>query len=271
MQVDWSRVAEPQDDGYDTDVAVSLRTTPPIAEDPRSSTRRIFGGAVEVRELEGPYAEITAHGFSGAPTDAAEIDMAERLVHRWPAVSRQLQRLMQVLYPMRAENWSSEPGAVKGSASHAFESHVGTMCATVTDPIGLAQALVHELGHTKLRCLGIWLESADRLITNAPDELFESPVRKDKLRPMTAVIHAEYSFTYVTALDLVLLGPDGDPAMRPHVLELLARNVPRIIEGFDTIRRHVRTDADGQRFIDGFLAWTERTIEAGAQQLAPTV
>ena len=50
---------------------------------------------------------------------------------------------------------------VKGSASHAFESHVGTMCATVADPVGLAQALVHELAHTKLRCLGIWLESAD--------------------------------------------------------------------------------------------------------------
>lgn len=265
MQIDWSRIAAPQDDGYDTDVALALRSPPPIASNGRAAARSIFGGAVEVRELEGPYAAI--EGFTAAPTDSAAIDAAEQFVHRWPAVARQFARLMRVLYPMRAESWPTEPGAVKGSASHAFESHVGTMCATVADPVGLAQALVHELAHTKLRCLGIWLESADRLITNDPGELFESPVRKDTRRPMTAVFHAEYSFTYVTALDLALLDSD-DSELRVHVLALLARNVPRIAEGFDTVRRHACTDHDGRRFVDAFLDWAERTIRAGERKLA---
>ncbi|HEX2251660.1 MAG TPA: HEXXH motif-containing putative peptide modification protein [Thermoanaerobaculia bacterium] len=266
MQIDWSRIARPQDDGYDTEVALALRPPPRQADPGVPTGRRIFDGAVEVRELAGPYAAL--EGFAAAPPDSPEIDVAEHLVAHWPAVYRQFQELVRVIYPMRAENWPRQTGTVKGSASHAFESHLGTLCATVADPVGLAQALVHELGHTKLRCLGVWLESADRLITNDPGERFESPVRKDEPRPMTAVLHAEYSFTYLTHLDLVLLEACGEPELRRHVLALLERNVPRIAEGFDTVRRHVRVDADGRRFVDSFLAWAEATIRSGERRLA---
>lgn len=263
MNVDWSRMAEPEEDGYDARVALELCSG--LVEG-GGSGRRIFGGRVEVRELEGPYAAL--EGFSSAPADSPEIDQAERLVRRWPAAYRQFQELVRVFYPMRADAWELDGRTRMGSASHAFESHVGSLCATVGDPVGLAQALVHEMAHTKLRCLGIWLESAERLILNDPHELFESPVRKDKPRPMTAVLHAEVSFVHVTHLDLVLLADEDDAELRRHVLALLGRNVPRIAEGFDTLRRHVRVDADGRRFVDAVLAWTERTIRDGERLLS---
>lgn len=264
--IEWSRIAEPQADGYDTEVALALRSPgrklPPASG---ATGPRIFGGAVEVRELEGPYAEL--EGFSAAPLDRPEIALAEQLVRCWPPVYRQFAALVEVFYPMHSESLGIDGRTRRGSASHAFESRLGTLCATVDDPVGLAQALVHELAHTKLRSLGVWLESAERLIVNDPGELFESPVRKDKPRPMTAVFHAEYSFVYVTALDLVLL-EQGDDPLRAHVRELLARNVPRIAEGFETIRRHVRVDPDGRRFVDAFLSWAERVIAAGERRLA---
>jgi HEXXH motif-containing protein len=56
-----------------------------------------------------------------------------------------------------------------------------------TDPLGLAEALVHEAAHTRL--LG---ETLGRpLVTNPEDERFASPLRPDP-RPMEGIVHASY-------------------------------------------------------------------------------
>lgn len=267
MNIDWSRVAQPQPDLYDTRVAFELlgRGWPPVTQEaPRNSVPRIFDGAVEVRPMEGPYLGI--QGFSDAPLDSAEIGLATELVRRWPEAFRQMQLLMHTFHPMVSEELSLDGRNVRGSASHSFESHLGTMCATVADPVGLAQAFVHELAHTKLRALGVQVESARRLITNDPEELFESPVRKDKPRPMSAIFHAEYSFIHVTQLDLILLGDELSEARRAHVQALLARNLPRVREGLETIRQHIQVDREGRQFLDAFTAWAEQVIAEGEAQ-----
>ena len=63
---------------------------------------------------------------------------------------------------------------------------------------GFAEALVHELGRThKPRALGVGVETAERLVTNPSGQLHPSPIRYDCLRPMTAVVHAQDSYTYI--------------------------------------------------------------------------
>src|SRR5260221_11585139 len=96
------------------------------------------------------------------------------------------------------------PGPL-GSSSHSDEAEFGIIYASVESPLCLAQAMVHEMAHHKLRALGISAESATRLITNDPAQLFDCPIRKDRKRPMIALFHEEYTFVHVTCLDLHMI------------------------------------------------------------------
>jgi HEXXH motif-containing protein len=162
---------------------------------------------------------------------------------------------------------AGENGKYLGSSSHSEESMFGTMYATVYDPMGLAQAFVHEMAHHKLRALGISTEGTSGLIVNPPDELYASPIRKDKLRPMSAVFHAEYSFIYVTALDIRMIELETADDKKANLLKLLARNVIRMEEGFDTIWKNIKVDHDGRKFVDSFLRWAEQIIYRGKVML----
>jgi HEXXH motif-containing protein len=189
------------------------------------------------------------------------------LVRRWPAAFRQFQLLMHTFYPIRFDDSGIVTDKFRGSASHSFAAAPGTMCATVNDPVGLAQAFVHEMAHTKLRALGIQVETGTEFIVNDPNELYESPIRKDEPRPMTAVFHAEYSFIYVTELDLRMLDDSADAAESNHIMMLLARNVPRVEEGLRTLTARVRLDWKGERLMEGFLNWAEDAIRRGRRTL----
>ena len=127
--------------------------------------------------------------------------------------------------------------------------------------------MVHELSHQKLRALGVSVESASRFIVNDPNRLFPSPVRYDRPRPMTAVFHAEYSFIHVVALDLRMLAEETVPAVRDRIVLLLARNVPRMLMGYDLLLEHLETDGDGKVFCDAFLKWAYEVLREGEQVL----
>lgn len=123
------------------------------------------------------------------------------------------------------------------------------------------------MAHQKLRALGVSIETADRLITNSPSEQFESPIRKDRKRPMAAVVHAQYSFIHVTALDLYMLAEARGQRERQLILMLLARNVPRMQSGYEEVARHVKTDDAGRRFIDAFMRWSSGVLARGQAAL----
>ena len=123
------------------------------------------------------------------------------------------------------------------------------------------------MAHQKLRALGVSFESAARLVTNPPTQMFDSPIRKDKPRPMTAVLHAQYSFIHVTALDLYMLPGARDEDERQQILMLLARNVPRMQAGYTEIEKNIQVDAAGKRFVDAFMAWSQRVLQDGQATL----
>lgn len=262
MDFDWSRVAEPQPDQYDTEVVLKrlsqmegFRRPPPLGDMPA-----IFDGAVAVRPLEGPYLKM---GFSSAPLEDQRIRLAEGYVRQWPIVFQQFKSLIYAFYPLSDPSGARIRPGGKGYASHSFESRIGTLCASIEDPIGTAEAFVHEMAHNKLRSLGIMFESTQGFIANDPEDRYLSPIRIGVLRPMTAVFHAEYSFIYVTQLYLTMLAADPEEETRKYLLILLKTLLPRMEAGFEVIEANIQVDSIGRPFVDGFMDWARRVLADG--------
>jgi HEXXH motif-containing protein len=198
--------------------------------------------------------------FVDAPRDHHSIQTAENYVRCWPECFRQFQQIMHTFHPWLDTQMA--PRAL-GSASHSLEQYLGSLYATVNDPHGLAQAFVHEMAHNKLRAIGIQVEAAERFILNPPEELFDSPIRKDQMRPMTAVFHAQYSFMHVTMLDILNIETAQDESETRLWVRLLRDNLPRMLEGDLEIRSHVRLDEEGGQLMLGFFDWSDRVLEKG--------
>lgn len=271
--IDWERMAEPQADQYDTRVTLALATTSGSPLRPEPYVRRspaglptIAGTDVAIRYLDQP--ELAPPRFELAPANHANLPRALAFLRRWPAAYQQFLALVDSAHPCVDPQIPPHLRAVtSGSCSHSHEQWFGTLCVTVDDAIGCAQAFVHEMAHQKLRALGVSIESAWRLIVNDPAERYPSPIRIGVARPMTAILHAQYSFIYIVELDLRMLAAEDDPATRDRILQLLLRNVVRMDAGYETLARNVRTDAAGARFVGAFLAWARRALELGYQAL----
>ncbi len=270
--IDWKRVAAPQDDQYDSQVALKMvtgRITPqhpmPYQRRPVGHAPTIFDGEVAVRYIA-PVCPV--RHLTHAPLRHPNIDKAVELVRRWPTAFRQFQLLMDSFHPMLDTTIPpSKWRTYRGSSSHSDEDKFGTMYGTITDPMGLAEAFVHEMAHNKLRALGVYFEDASHIIANPASQLFESPIRKDRMRPMTAVFHAQYSFIYVTALNVHVVAAEESPQSVRHYLAYLAYNVPRMEQGYEELTRHIRVDSNGKSFIEGFFEWSDEVLERANQLL----
>jgi hypothetical protein len=274
MEIDWKRMAMPQPDGYDTLVTLRLAMTSTSLLRPRRYHRlppdgapTIFGGRVAVRNR--PSGGLVGTRYVPASPTHPNLLLAETLVSAWPEVSFQFPKLIDTIQPwsdktLTAEQWRVAPG----SSSHSEEAEFGTIMVTVDSAIALAQAMVHEMAHHKLRALGISFLRARRLITNDPSELYISPIRKDRKRPMTAVLHAQYSFIHVTALDIAIYDSSSTTSEdRSLGVLLLERNVPKMEAGYAEIKRHARTDDSGAVFLDSFMSWSRAVLTRGREIL----
>ncbi|MEO8379481.1 MAG: HEXXH motif-containing putative peptide modification protein [Acidobacteriota bacterium] len=267
--IDWARMAEPQPDQYDTRMTLALATTSgsPLRVEPyvrRSSEGMptIDGTDVAVRYLD--QRELAPPRFALAPANHPNLAKALQYLRRWPEAYEQFLALIDSVHPCVDPTLTPDTRSLMaGSCSHSHEWWFGTVCVTVDHPIGCAQALVHEMAHQKLRALGVSVEKAWRLVANEETELFPSPIRIGVARPMTAVLHAQYSFIYIVELDLRMLEQERDPMVRDHILQLLMRNVVRMEAGYETLARNIRTDAEGAPFLEAFLTWARRAIEKG--------
>jgi len=278
--IDWSRLAEPQEDQYDTDVTLELAasTTSPArpalyVRTPVGNATAAFDGHVAVRHVYGTLpgfdAMLTNHHCTDAPGDHPNIGKAAEHIRTWPVAFTQCQRLLEAIHPVHYPELPLESDEIyRGSLSHSYEHLFGTLWATIYCPIGLAESIVHEMAHQKLRVLGASFESATNIVGNDPSELYVSPVIKDRLRPMTAVLHAQYSFVYVTALDVHMLAAEHNPLRREVLGQVLQSNLSRIEEGYATIQEHFKPAEHGEEFLDGFSSWIERTISSAKGLLA---
>ncbi len=272
--IDWSRLAEPQADGYDTAQTLWFAEHETSARRPEAYRRRdasgaptLFDGLVAVRNRAS--GGLAPPRYAPAAPDHAHLARAAAYVGHWPEMARQFPALTDTVQPwsdtsVPAELWLQVPG----SSSHSEEHEFGVVMVTIDSPIATAQAMVHEMAHHKLRALGVSLLGASRLVANDPADLFVSPIITDRRRPMTAVLHAQYSFIHVTALDVAIYdAAEEDQQLADQAVFLLARNVPRMERGYEEISRHICTDEAGAAFVDAFMAWSARVLARGREIL----
>lgn len=257
----WDRLAEPQNDQYDSMITVEFAHT-------RGYARTDVGGG-DPTFFDGRIALCSApHSFSlreciPAPRNHPNVERACDLVRLWPKVYIQCQLLLESV-SLFFDTRNPDDNVVGGVCNSVGGFGSGKIASIINNHVGLAEALVHEMAHHKLCILGVQLEDAERIIKNPATQKFKSPIRHDRLRPMTAVLHAQYSFTYVAALDIEIIKAGKEPARDRLIAERqLADKLPKLQFGFNIIRDNADVDSAGIGFFEGYSAWLNRVLEEG--------
>ena len=243
--INWRRMARPQLDGYDTLIFLDLaRERYGFVKESPGREPATFGGAVAVRAPATPYAPYLVP----APADHRNVEGAASVIERaWPEQFKQLADALGWFEPLLDTNFPDDDmmqGCTSGNSAK-----YGGVCITVQSPIGAAEGIVHEFGHMKLHAMGVNLMDWTNIVGNAPEELFDSPIRKDIKRPMGAVLQAQYSYIHVLHLDLALRRIGETPAM-------LDLNYQRMKAGKATLDEHFRPGPNGEEFMLGLNEWT---------------
>ena len=210
------------------------------------------GGDLDLAAVDDPRIEV---GF----------DLLEEL---WPGASWTMEGLLQAFHPLEY----LKPGGAGCCCGHINPPEVDYLgiYVTIYHALGMVEGLVHETGHIRLKCLGIDVEGHDgKILANGPDELFESSIRKDKLRPMEACLHAFYSYLFVTEVDLRAFRRRHelvhvDPQEAGYLLDL---NVGRTEEGLETIRAGAKWTDEGAAVWVVLEDWAEELIREGRREL----
>lgn len=255
MTVEWARLAQPQDDGYDTRIIEEYAAKTYQWTAKRSEQANWLDGAVRLRNDDfQPSPDLLP-----APFDHPNILLGEQYLRAWPAMFTQAQRLLTDIWVV---DWRlAGPGGRGCFCGTVGGNGFGFIFSSVFDPVGFMEGIVHELGHWKLHALGIHFEAWDDLIiANKPEELFVSSIRKDKLRPMGAVLHAHYSYLNVLQLDLAALPFRPGEFEHQGDLSNIRLNVERTLEGQATIDKEARWTEAGAEFWKGAQAWTEQLL-----------
>jgi len=254
--VDWARVAQPQEDGYDTAVALRLAEAELRWRKPAGPAQApVFcDGQVALRPW--PDEETPGKHLVPGRLDHPNLARAAGYVKAlWPAAYRQFTALVAACYPLTLRDCDESTSI--GSCSGHDAQVPFTLYVTCFEAFGTAESMVHEMAHIKLRCLGVQSESSTRLVRNDPDELYVSPLRAFR-RPMMAVAHAFYSWLHLTELGTRFAALDA-----PRARLRLARNLGWIAQMEGEIKAHARLDEAGERFFGELYGWSRRLHARG--------
>lgn len=267
MEIDWSRIAEPQPDGYDIRATLDhlpqsrygtqgLKPLPPGAP-------RIWpeGRAVFVRMAD---AMQPSSALKDLPHDDPSVKAGLALIDNWPAIRPLCAHLLLALCPMTQGRNQLSHGCTCGN----FGDDWGWIYVTADNDWGFAEGIVHEMAHWKLRTFGVWFEEwTPFLLANSMTDRYVSPVRKDMERPMGAVLHGYYSYVHVAALCVAMLKASKTPTSGDY--DWTDLQLKRVTEGQATMRAHaVGTPEVGVPFLAGLDAWATRVLEEGHAAMA---
>jgi HEXXH motif-containing protein len=266
----WGCLAKPQDDGQDLRAVRFLLANTTSPGRPSVHVRQTPVGRLRVGIVY-DRAELATAGLAGhvdAADDDPRIAAGLALLRRWPEGRAMARELLEVLHP--ALEPDLQPGGATlaiRSSSHSSEDRFGSLWATINSPIGLAQAVVHELAHHKLRALGVAEERAYTVVANDATECRPSPLVAWP-RPMTAVLHAQYALVHITALDVALLETARSSAERKALGRSFRCHAALLHEGARTLRKYLVVDAVGVAFMRGLWDWMEQTVARGYRHAA---
>jgi len=258
-RIDWRRVAEPQSDAYDSRVILSFRPPHTARPDQNVASK---SHSVSVR----PITHWDPGRFLGLTPDHPNIVAGFDLLKMWRDGFENVEMLLDTIYAALDIQWNgSSWGCCSGPGPDGF----GSVAVTANNAVGFAEGVVHELAHHKLRALGIQVERANRLITNVQSEMFRSPIRYDILRPMAAIVHAQYSYMHVAELDLKIIENCRNSELGESVIRFsLFQYLPKLAFGIDIITKNVKTDSAGDAFCSGLVTWCSSLLARGQQALA---
>lgn len=247
--IDWARIAVPQPDGYDTVQLLDL------ARERWGYVRQIGDGprwlGLELLKATAPNGET----LLPVELEDPRLEGVAGAIDAWPDGRRAL-AFLDHFTPLQ---YAGELGAGSCSGHNRADESGGRMgvYVTINDAIGGAEGVMHELAHQRLHAMGIDLEAHDRrLLLNDDEWRFFSPIRRDVLRPMSALLHGIYAWTFVLEIDLA---NDG--------LTYLASNVPKVRRGLQEIEANVQATDEGQAFLGGFLSWAHDATARGERAL----
>ncbi len=264
---DWTRMARPQADGYDTEI---MRQLAKERYDwtktfPQGGTDTWLDGAVMLRRAE----HAQGPNLIQAPLNHPHLAITEQwLGDYWPEFYAQASDLLQTVYPF-VDNDAEQAPLRTGCSCGPMGNRVGfEISVSVNGAVGMLEGIAHEFGHSKLKVLGVSMVHWERLVANPEpteeaiesgvgDYLYASMVRKDKLRPLGACIHGYYAYLYVTEMLRRLTGPVFTFESNAGWLQLMAT---RIDSGARQIREVVTPTEEGAAFFRGCDDWAQELI-----------
>lgn len=252
MKIDWSRVARPQADSYDLLVIEHLSQLPPSDIE---TDVTICDGLVNVAALP-----PSVGGVSQASPEMVDLwtMQIDAYLDKWTAGYKSIQNFLDTFHPL---SWGPQPG--RGCTSgHIWDTRgipkTNAIYVTINDLQGCAQGIYHEVAHLRLHRLGIHMEDHDfTLLTNDPSELYNSSVRFDKKRPMTAVLHGVYAWLMFTTNDIALWRHNGDGELFKTYAE---RNIPKIQNGMSELAQYARWTTEGTAFFESLVGWSDALV-----------
>ncbi len=224
----------------------------------------MLGGAIRLTHaLHGRWRPSPAGAFSDVPLVLDETLLyAERILECSTALQTIVKHTISLLHPaadLRLSTTSIDQQVLHGAGScHSIREVPGALWCTTDCPLSVAQALVHEAAHTRLRLLGLQVVGSGHLVLNPVEQLYRSPILK-RGRPMSAVVHALYSFAHVAELDLAYLRSPYRLGKRV-VADALRLNVQRLASGYWTVKMHAKLDERGAALCGGLLDWVEDLV-----------
>ncbi|MFT5354091.1 MAG: HEXXH motif-containing protein [Polyangiales bacterium] len=187
------------------------------------------------------------------------IDLGEKDVASWVAALREALSIIERFLPaLRREASLFIQQFVpvgyhdESHLSATYREAIGTVYLSLhPDPLMMAEAIIHELSHTKLHAL---LE-LDAVLENDPREAYPSPVRPDP-RPLMGVLLAVHAFVPVAYL-YDKIAEAGDPIAKAPTFsrrrsEIIAANA----DGAAVIEAHARPTPIGKGVVDEIKRWT---------------
>ncbi len=267
--VDWARVAVPQPDRYDTDTVLRLAVTRSPNVPSRPSVGQHSGRWFVVSPIYASRPDFRRDfsEFVTAPSDHPNIASGVALLDTWAVGADQARRMITVLHAGLSPEVDFDVGWLKlVSWCHSYDDAFGTLWATVHSAVGLAEAIVHEMAHHKLRACGIFFERAESLIMNHQGDRAPSPLLNGLARPLPAVLHAHYAVLHMAALELAILAADMEPAV-PLVRHLLRTNLKLLEECGGVLEDRLRLDARGAAFFGTLRNWQRQLVSDGERFL----
>lgn len=214
-----------------------------------------------------PPPEVGADRWLPPDLNDPAIAVVQRLMDSWPEARNSIGAIATQYGPIVPTKKMGD--TARGSTSGHYIRPDGNrlVYTTLFDPLGAWEALLHELYHLRLWALGIRLEDHDGEFLDHPlddSELFISPIRKDKRRPMSACLHGWMAWIALTQGDLHMLDSDVTSNIDDlSIRQMMKWNLPKIEEGLLTFREHARWTDAGVGFSVTLDAWAEEVVTQG--------